>query len=51
MAHEIFLFSEQLGLSVMGLKEIAAAKHMINQLREVPLGLVLVTLALVPARV
>ncbi len=49
VAHEIFLLSEQLGLSVMGLKEIAAVKHMINQLREVPLGLVLVTLALVPA--
>ncbi len=49
VAHEIFLLSEQLGLSMMGLKEIAAVKHMINQLREVPLGIVLVTLALVPA--
>jgi ABC-2 type transport system permease protein/sodium transport system permease protein len=49
VAHEIFLLSERLGMSMMGLKEIAAAKHMIDQLREVPLGVVLVTLALVPA--
>ena len=33
----------------MGLKEIAAFKYMIQQLRAMPLGLVLVTLALVPA--
>jgi sodium transport system permease protein len=49
MAHEIFLVSEELGLTVMGLKEIAAAKYMIQQLRAMPLGLVLVTLAVVPA--
>jgi ABC-2 type transport system permease protein/sodium transport system permease protein len=49
VAHEVFLLSKQLGLSMMGLEEIAAVKHMIHQLREVPIGLVLVTLALVPA--
>ncbi|HEY3391567.1 MAG TPA: ABC transporter permease subunit/CPBP intramembrane protease [Lacipirellulaceae bacterium] len=49
VAHEVFLLSEELGLTVMGLKEIAAAKYMIQQLRAMPLGLVLVTLAVVPA--
>jgi ABC-2 type transport system permease protein/sodium transport system permease protein len=49
VAHEIFLLSEELGLTVMGLKEIAAAKSIVQQLRAMPLGLVLVTLAVVPA--
>jgi ABC-2 type transport system permease protein/sodium transport system permease protein len=49
VAHEIFLLSKELGLTVMGLKEIAAAEHVIQQLRAMPLGLVLVTLAVVPA--
>jgi ABC-2 type transport system permease protein/sodium transport system permease protein len=49
IAHEIFLVSERLGLSMMGAKQISMAKHMVNQLQSLPLWLVLATLALVPA--
>jgi ABC-2 type transport system permease protein/sodium transport system permease protein len=49
VAHEVFLLSEEWGLTFSGLKEMADAKDMIQQLRAMPLGLVLLTLALVPA--
>jgi ABC-2 type transport system permease protein/sodium transport system permease protein len=48
-AHEVFLVSEQWGLSMMGVKQVALAKHMVQQLEMLPLGLVLVTLSVVPA--
>jgi ABC-2 type transport system permease protein/sodium transport system permease protein len=49
IAHEIFLLSERWGLSMMGAKQISMAKHMVSQLQSLPLWLVLVALALVPA--
>jgi ABC-2 type transport system permease protein/sodium transport system permease protein len=49
VAHEIFLISEWLGLSNLGDKQIKAAEAMLNQFRAVPLPLILVTMAMVPA--
>jgi sodium transport system permease protein len=49
IAHELFLFSKALGLSMMGAKQVAMAEHMLSQLQTLPLWLVLVTLAVVPA--
>ena len=49
LAHELFLVSERLGLSVLGDEQIARAKQMLDALGSQPLWLVLVTLALVPA--
>jgi ABC-2 type transport system permease protein/sodium transport system permease protein len=49
LAHEIFLFSKWLGLSVLGADQISAAQTMLNQLAGMPLWLILLTLALVPA--
>jgi ABC-2 type transport system permease protein/sodium transport system permease protein len=49
IAHEIFLFSERIGLSVLGTDQISVAQTMLNQLAGVPLWLILLTLALVPA--
>jgi ABC-2 type transport system permease protein/sodium transport system permease protein len=49
IAHEIYLFSKLLGLSVLGKEQIAQAETMIQQMREAPLWLVLVSMGLVPA--
>jgi ABC-2 type transport system permease protein/sodium transport system permease protein len=49
IAHELFLISEQLGLSHLGTDQLSAAQTMLNQLAEVSLWLILLTLALVPA--
>lgn len=49
LAHELFLVSERLGLSMMGLKQVEMAKQMVNQLQGLPLWLVLLSLGLVPA--
>ncbi len=49
VAHEIFLLSEWLGLSTLGDKQIKAAEAMLNQFRAVPLPLILMTMAVVPA--
>jgi ABC-2 type transport system permease protein/sodium transport system permease protein len=49
IAHEIFLFSKWLGLSVLGADQISAAQTMLNQLAGVRLWLILLTLALAPA--
>jgi ABC-2 type transport system permease protein/sodium transport system permease protein len=49
MAHEVFLLSRWLGLSVLGSRQIAAAETLREQLQLVPLWLVLITMALAPA--
>jgi ABC-2 type transport system permease protein/sodium transport system permease protein len=49
VAHEIFLISEGLGLSSLGSKQIAAAEAMLTQFKTVPLSLILITMAVVPA--
>lgn len=49
IAHEIFLLSEWLGLSSLGVSRIAAAEVILNQFKSVPLALILVTLGLAPA--
>jgi sodium transport system permease protein len=49
VAHEIFLISEWLGLSNLGDKQIKAAQTMLNQFHAVPLPLILMTMAVVPA--
>jgi ABC-2 type transport system permease protein/sodium transport system permease protein len=43
------LLSEQLGLTTLSAKQIAAAKMMLDQLQTVPLSLVIISLAIVPA--
>jgi ABC-2 type transport system permease protein/sodium transport system permease protein len=48
-AHETYLFSEWLGLTTLGSKQIAAAEMVLDQLRAVPLSLIVVTMAVVPA--
>jgi len=48
-AHEIFLFEEMLGLSSLGKEQIAAAEAQIARLRQVPLPIILLTLAVTPA--
>lgn len=49
IAHEIFLLSHQAGLSVLGQEQIRAAESMIVAWQELPLGLILVTMAIVPS--
>ena len=47
-AHELFLVSERLGLSMLGEDQIALAKQMLRGLHAQPLWLVLLALAVVP---
>lgn len=49
IAHELYLFSKWLGLSVLGKEQIAAAETMLRRMRTVPIGLILVTMGLLPA--
>jgi ABC-2 type transport system permease protein/sodium transport system permease protein len=48
-AHETYLLSEQLGLTTLSAKQFAAAKTMLDQLQTVPLSLVIISLAIIPA--
>jgi ABC-2 type transport system permease protein/sodium transport system permease protein len=48
-AHEVFLFSRWLGLSMLGKEQIAAAETMLHQMESAPLWLLLVTMGLIPA--
>jgi len=48
-AHEIFWLSEWLGLTMLGPKQIAAARAILDEIQVLPLPLVLLTLAVVPA--
>jgi len=48
-AHEAFLLSKWLGLSMLGHEQFAAAERMLIQLKTVPLPLILITMALIPA--
>jgi ABC-2 type transport system permease protein/sodium transport system permease protein len=47
-AHEIYLLSIELGISTLGSEQIERAKTLLGELQGLPLGLVLLTLALVP---
>lgn len=47
-AHEVFLVSERLGLSVLGTAQMAAAKTLLEQWQGLPIWLILLTLAVVP---
>lgn len=49
VAHEVFLFSRWIGLSMLGKEQLAAAETMLHQMRMAPLGLLIVTMGLVPA--
>jgi sodium transport system permease protein len=49
LAHETYLLSERLGLTTLSAKQIAAAKTMLDQFQTVPLWIIIVTLAIVPA--
>jgi sodium transport system permease protein len=49
IAHEIYLLSKWLGLSVLGKEQVAQAEAMIQQMRAAPLWLVLITMGLIPA--
>jgi ABC-2 type transport system permease protein/sodium transport system permease protein len=48
-AHEVFLISTRLGLSLLENEQFSAARAMVAQMYGVPLWLILVTLAVVPA--
>jgi ABC-2 type transport system permease protein/sodium transport system permease protein len=48
-AHEVFLISTKLGLSLLENEQISAARAMVAQMYGVPLWLILLTLAIVPA--
>jgi sodium transport system permease protein len=48
-AHETYLLSEWLGLTTLTAKQISAAKALLDQFQTVPLWLILVTVAIVPA--
>src|SRR5262249_12256408 len=47
-AHETYLLSEWLGLTTLSAKQFAAMQTVLDQLRSVPLWVVLVTMAIVP---
>ena len=49
VAHEIFLISERLGLSLLENEQISAAQGDARQMYGLPLWLILLTLAVVPA--
>ncbi len=48
-AHEIFLAEEAVGLSSLGKEQVAAAEAQIERLRQVPLAVILLALAITPA--
>jgi sodium transport system permease protein len=48
VAHEIFLLSERAGLSVLGKEQIRAVEAMLSAWQQLPLWLILVTMAIVP---
>jgi len=48
IAHEIYLISERLGLSMLGEEQVRAAKAMLDAWRDVPLWLILAALAVAP---
>jgi ABC-2 type transport system permease protein/sodium transport system permease protein len=48
IAHEIFLLSERLGLSLLGEQQVQSAQAMLQGLRDLPLWLILLALAVVP---
>ena len=48
-AHEVFLISTKLGLSLLENEQISAARAMLSEMYGVPLWLILLTLAVVPA--
>jgi ABC-2 type transport system permease protein/sodium transport system permease protein len=49
VAHEVFLLSERLGLSVLGKEQIETAKALLGEWRQLPLWLILAALAVTPA--
>jgi ABC-2 type transport system permease protein/sodium transport system permease protein len=49
MAHELFLFSKWLGLSVLGKEQIHQAELMIQQMGKAPLTLILISMGFIPA--
>jgi ABC-2 type transport system permease protein/sodium transport system permease protein len=49
IAHEVYLFSKWLGLSVLGREQISQAEAMLEQLQAMPLWMVLIAMAIVPA--
>ena len=49
VAHEVYLLSKWLGLSVLGKEQFAEAETMLARLRSAPLWLILVSMGLVPA--
>jgi sodium transport system permease protein len=49
IAHEVFLISTQLGLSLLKHEQISAARSMLEQMYGLPLWQILATLAVVPA--
>jgi ABC-2 type transport system permease protein/sodium transport system permease protein len=49
VAHEIFLISAKLGLSLLGNEQISAARAMLAEMYGLPIWLILLTLAVVPA--
>lgn len=49
MAHEVYMFSEWLGLARLGTDQVSSAQTMLSQLANLPPALILVTLAVVPA--
>jgi ABC-2 type transport system permease protein/sodium transport system permease protein len=48
-AHEVFLFSTKLGLSLLENEQMSAARAMVAEMYGLPLWLILLTLAIVPA--
>jgi ABC-2 type transport system permease protein/sodium transport system permease protein len=48
-AHELFWLAEWLGLTTLDEKQFSAARAMLEQFHSLPLGLLLLTLAIVPA--
>ncbi len=48
-AHETYLLSEWLGLTTLTAKQISAAKALLDQFQTVPLWLIILTVAIVPA--
>jgi len=48
IAHEVFLLNGWLGLPTLNSEHVAAVKSLLEQWHEVPLALILITLALIP---
>lgn len=49
LAHEVYLLSEWMGLTVLGKEQFAQAETMLARMRSAPLWLILVSMGLVPA--